>query len=66
MENTGNHKQLGDIASAAFATIGITKDRAQAVARAIGFHDCGCSQRQQALNEWGRKYLGMGKPPQLH
>lgn len=48
--------------AAAFATVGITKDRAQAVANAIGIEDCGCQQRQESLNELGRKWLGMGDP----
>ena len=53
---------LGDIVAAAFATVGITKDLAQAVANAIGIEDCGCQQRQESLNELGRKWLGMGDP----
>ena len=53
---------LGDLVAAAFASVGITKDRAQAVANAIGVEDCGCKQRQQALTEWGYK-VGIGTPP---
>lgn len=53
---------LGDIVAFAFASVGITKDRAQAVAQAVGLDDCGCEQRQQMLNEWGRA-IGIGGPP---
>jgi hypothetical protein len=53
---------LGDFVAAAFASVGITKDRAQAVAQSVGVKDCGCSQRQQALNEWGYT-VGIGSPP---
>lgn len=53
---------LGDFVAAAFASVGITKDRAQAVAQAVGVKDCGCSHRQQALNEWGYA-VGIGSPP---
>lgn len=51
---------LGDIVAAAFASVGITKDRAQAVANAIGLDDCGCKERQEAMNEWGQRHLGIG------
>jgi hypothetical protein len=54
---------LGDLAAAAFASVGITKDRAQAVANAVGVKDCGCAQRQQALNDMGAKWLGIGQAP---
>lgn len=53
---------LGDRVSLALSTVGITKARAQAVAEAVGATDCGCSQRQQALNEWGYA-VGIGSPP---
>jgi hypothetical protein len=53
---------LGDLVAAAFASIGVTKDRAQAVANAIGVEDCGCAQRQERLNELGRM-VGIGGPP---
>lgn len=59
MENT---KGLGDIVAHAFATVGITKGRSQAVAKAVGLDDCGCEQRQQLLNELGRA-IGIGGPP---
>jgi hypothetical protein len=41
------------------AAVGITKERVQAVANAVGVKDCGCKQRQQTLNEVGRKF-GIG------
>lgn len=50
------------MAAAGLAAIGITKDRAQAVAAAVGFADCGCADRQAALNEAGYR-LGIGTPP---
>ena len=46
---------LGDMVASALAAIGITKER---VSKAVG-GDCGCAERQEALNELGRK-LGIG------
>lgn len=45
---------LGDRVASGLATVGITKER---VAALLG--DCGCQQRQQWLNEFGRRF-GMG------
>jgi len=42
---------------------GITKDRVQAVASAVGIWDCGCAKRQEFLNRLGREWLGVGEPP---
>jgi hypothetical protein len=53
---------LGDLVAAAFASIGVTKDRSQAVAELAGFEDCGCERRRQRLNELGRM-VGIGGPP---
>lgn len=53
---------LGDMVAAGLSSVGITKQRAQAVANAIGIRDCGCSKRQEAMNEWGRT-IGIGGPP---
>lgn len=53
---------LGDMVAAGLGAIGITKARAQAVASAFGVSDCGCPQRQQAMNEWAAKNLGIGVP----
>jgi hypothetical protein len=53
---------LGDLVAAAFASVGVTKDRAQAVAELAGFEDCGCAKRQERLNELGRM-VGIGGPP---
>jgi hypothetical protein len=55
-------KPLGDIVAAAFASVGITKDRAQAVAELAGLEDCGCERRRQRLNDLGRM-VGIGGPP---
>jgi hypothetical protein len=50
---------LGDMVAAGLAAVGITKERAQAVAAAVGVKDCGCKKRQERLNELGRR-LGIG------
>lgn len=50
---------LGDMVADGLAVVGITKERAQAVANAVGIKDCGCAQRQKALNELGKR-LGIG------
>lgn len=52
----------GDLVAAVFASVGITKDRAQAVAELAGFEGCGCKQRQAKLNELGYR-LGIGQAP---
>lgn len=49
---------LGDMVASGLSAVGITKER---VSRLVG-GDCGCSERQQKLNELGRKYLGIGSP----
>ena len=56
---------LGDMIAAGLSAVGITKQRVQALASRVGIKDCGCSKRQKAANELGRKYLGIGgpKPP---
>jgi len=46
---------LGDMVASGLSAIGITKERVSAV---VG-RDCGCPQRQEALNEFGRK-IGIG------
>lgn len=53
---------LGDRVATGLSLLGITKDRAQAVAQAVGLGDCGCQQRQDALNRVGYKF-GLGTPP---
>jgi hypothetical protein len=50
---------LGDMVAAGLSAVGITKERAQAVANAVGVKDCGCKKRQERLNELGRR-LGIG------
>lgn len=51
---------LGDMVAAGLDAVGITKRRVQAVANRVGIKDCGCKQRQQRLNELGRK-VGIGR-----
>ena len=46
---------LGDMMATGLSAIGITKERVSALAGG----DCGCSKRQQQLNELGRK-IGIG------
>jgi hypothetical protein len=46
---------LGDMVAAGLSSIGITKERVSAV---VG-GECGCQQRQEALNKLGRK-IGIG------
>lgn len=41
---------LGDAVAMLFSSVGVTKERAKAVAQAFGFEDCGCAERQEALN----------------
>lgn len=53
---------LGDMVAAGLDAIGITKERVQAAASAVGIKDCGCQQRQQKMNSWGAKHLGIGTP----
>jgi hypothetical protein len=53
---------LGDRIARRLSSFGITKERAQAVANAIGVEDCGCERRRQRLNELGRM-VGIGGPP---
>ena len=47
---------LGEMVAGGLAYVGITKER---VAALVG--GCGCDQRQEALNEWGRA-VGIGLP----
>lgn len=49
---------LGDMVASGLSSVGITKERVSAI---VG-GDCGCGERQQKLNELGRKYLGIGNP----
>jgi hypothetical protein len=50
---------LGDMVSAGLSAVGVTKERAQRVANAVGIKDCGCTERQARLNALGRR-LGIG------
>jgi hypothetical protein len=47
---------LGDMVAAGLSAVGITPKRVSAV---IG-GPCGCEQRKEALNDWGRDHLGIG------
>jgi hypothetical protein len=46
---------LGDMVAAGLSAVGITKERVSKLAGG----DCGCQQRQEALNALGRK-IGIG------
>jgi hypothetical protein len=46
---------LGDMVAAGLSSVGITKDRVSAI---VG-GDCGCQERQKALNHFGYR-LGIG------
>ena len=48
---------LGDMVAAGLSSIGITKERVEAV---VG-GPCGCPERQEALNRFGHR-LGIGRP----
>lgn len=48
---------LGDYIAAGLAWLGITKPRVEAL---VG-GPCGCGERQEALNVWGRETLGIGR-----
>ena len=45
--------QLGDAVEKALTTVGITKERAEKVFAWLGL-PCGCSERQEKLNQLGR------------
>ena len=47
---------LGDMVAAGLSAVGITPERVSAV---IG-GPCGCEERKEALNDWGRDHLGIG------
>lgn len=57
---------LGDLVADGLAAMGVTKQRVQKIANAVGISDCGCSGRQSTLNKIGAAYLGMpaGRDPQ--
>jgi hypothetical protein len=44
---------LGDITERFLRFFGITKERVQAV---TGKEDCGCAERQAAINQWGYRW----------
>jgi hypothetical protein len=47
---------LGDMVAAGLSAVGITPERVSAV---IG-GPCGCEERKEAWNDWGRDHLGIG------
>ena len=51
---------LGDMIANGLAAVGITKERVQRVANAVGIKDCGCGKRQAAANRLGTL---VGLPP---
>ena len=56
---------LGDLVAAGLSSVGITKERVQRVANAVGIKDCGCAARQAALNRLSDRLLGRdSEPPQ--
>jgi hypothetical protein len=56
---------LGDLVAAGLSSVGITKERVQRVANAVGIKDCGCAKRQAALNRLSDRLLGRdSEPPQ--
>ena len=57
-----SQKGLGDLVAIAFASVGITQDRAQLAAAYVGMADCGCGQRREHLNAIGRR-IGIGTGP---
>lgn len=47
---------LGDYTEQLLAKIGVNKDRYAAAKAAVGLPpECGCAERQEQLNEWGRR-----------
>jgi hypothetical protein len=52
----GPRPGLGDMVAAGLSAVGITPERVSAV---IG-GPCGCEERKEALNDWGRDHLGIG------
>ena len=55
MPATPANRGLGDMVAAGLSAIGITKRRMSKLAGG----DCGCAERQKALNDLGRK-IGIG------
>ena len=50
---------LGGMAAAGLSAIGITVERANAVAQVFGFDDCGCESRKVWLDALGKRF-GIG------
>lgn len=58
MSRRRQRRGLGDWVAWLLSLVGITKRRAQAVARAVGRESCGCAERQEKLNELGDAITG--------
>jgi len=54
---------LGDLVEAGLTAVGITKERVQRVANAVGIKDCGCAKRKAALNRLSDRLLGRDSQP---
>jgi hypothetical protein len=54
---------LGDLVEAGLTAVGITKERVQRVANAVGIKDCGCGKRKAALNRLSDRLLGRDSEP---
>jgi hypothetical protein len=56
---------LGDLVAAGLSAVGITEERVQRLANAVGVKDCGCAKRKAALNRLSDRLLGQNsEPPQ--
>ena len=51
---------LGDLVAAAASAVGITPERADAAAKAVGLDGCNCDARRKLLNRLGQRYFGIG------
>jgi hypothetical protein len=50
---------LGDHLERVLSAVGVTKERADAVAVAVGWDGCGCEERKEFLNDAGLR-IGIG------
>lgn len=55
---------LGDMVAFGLSSVGITVDRANAVAQFLGYDECRCPERQEAMNKAGSAF-GIGSPPEV-
>jgi hypothetical protein len=54
---------LGDLVAAGLSAVGITEERVQRLANAVGVKDCGCAKRKAALNRLSDRLLGRDSEP---